>query len=130
MPFGEMKPSPSGTAITGSRNRPTFGITDGEPIGVRLGQLALVRRRLHLLEWQRRERDPVPAERLAIGGEHVAARVLDLLAEARDVLGGAPDATSSAVSPTEPGSAFGFFLRGVERLLRCGGLRLCHARAL
>ena len=27
MPFGEMKPSPSGTAITGSRNRPTFGIT-------------------------------------------------------------------------------------------------------
>ena len=100
---------------------------------MRLRQLALVRRRLDLVERERGERDPVAAERLAIRGERLAAGRLDLLLRASSTsAGGEPAATSSAVSPTEPASAFTFRLRGVVGFLRSSGLRLGsgHARTL
>jgi hypothetical protein len=62
-----------------------LGDHGGEPLGVGLGQLALVRRRLDLVERQRGERDPEPAERFAVGRDHRSAGRLDPRAQPRDL---------------------------------------------
>ena len=52
-----------------------------QPAHVRVGDVALVRRRLDEIDGQRREQLHVPAERLLVGGEHAAAVGGDLIGE-------------------------------------------------
>jgi hypothetical protein len=59
----------------------------GQLVGVRLRQLALIRRGLHGLERECSERDPVATEWLAIDGECSTAGVLDLLLQLRNFCG-------------------------------------------
>ena len=56
----------------------------GQLLRMRFRQLALIRRRLHLVERECGKRDPVTAERLPIQGELAPTRILDLLRELRD----------------------------------------------
>ena len=113
MPFGEMKPSPSATAITGSRNRPTFGITEasrsacafdssrwyGVGLTLSIGSAASATQnppsgsRYETSTWP-------PASSICPSSFVISADF-------------APLDISSTVRPTEPASAFTFFLRGV-----------------
>ena len=56
-----------------------------QPFGVRLGEVALVGGRLHLLTGQEREDLPVAADRVAIDGQGAAAVLVDQFGETDDL---------------------------------------------
>ena len=56
-----------------------------QPLDVRIRRIALVRRRLDLLDRQRRQHDRLPAEWIVVPTEHGAAIVFNLTGEAVDL---------------------------------------------
>ena len=77
-----------------------------QPLDVRVGRIALIRRRLDARDRQRDEQQRLPAERIAVAAEHGAAVLLDLRRERVERAGRRPSFVSAGVSPTEPAATF------------------------
>ena len=74
--------------MIGSRKRPIFSIDRHQPLDVRVGRIALVRRRLDAGDRQRDDQQRLAAERIVVLPEDGAAFVLDLRRELVERAGG------------------------------------------
>ena len=91
---------------------------------MRVGQVALERRRLDAVDRQRREQQRIAAERLAVAADHHAAFALDALRPLPRASGGSSSSLHSAgIMPRVRGAAF-------FGVLRLAGARLRFAVVL